>query len=246
MIQQFKDWLASWRFVFEGVPALGWQAFAMFNLGFCLLGAVVLAEGKTTNSLDQKVSRLALEHPAGRGPYAAWLTKFGDGAYTEKLCLASAALVLLARRAYYVPALYFGVYGSLRVNGWLKGWFGHPRPEFPDWESIGGLGFPSGHSSAAATIYGFWILFVLTEIRSKGLKWGTIALLATVILIVGVTRITLMAHWLTDVLGGLCFGFAWVMAWFWVSRKLAGDLIRRETEFEFRGLSEKAATPGGK
>ena len=68
--------------------------------------------------------------------------------------------------------------------------------------------FPSGHTTAAAAIgVSLAIVFILFSHRvtlaSRTLVWlGAVAL----ILLIGVTRMYLGVHWLTDVLAGACVG----------------------------------------
>ena len=44
---------------------------------------------------------------------------------------------------------------------------------------------------------------------------------ALLALLVGVSRVALGVHWVTDVLGGWAFGVAWAMAWLVLSQWLA-------------------------
>ena len=61
-------------------------------------------------------------------------------------------------------------------------------------------GFPSGHAFRAAWLYGWWAAALLRQ-RTR---WATVGALAcgALILLVGLTRVYLHRHWLTDVVGG--------------------------------------------
>lgn len=74
-----------------------------------------------------------------------------------------------------------------------------------------GLSFPSGHSMAAMAFYGYGIWLVRCGVC--GLPFGAAieVALAFVIFAVGVSRIYLGVHYASDVLGGFCLSFAWLI-----------------------------------
>ncbi|OHD17633.1 MAG: hypothetical protein A2087_06445 [Spirochaetes bacterium GWD1_61_31] len=67
-----------------------------------------------------------------------------------------------------------------------------------------GFSFPSGHTQGATA---FWT-GLMTSVRRR---WLTVAGCA-MILLVALSRLYLGVHWLTDVLGGIACGLAWVLA----------------------------------
>jgi membrane-associated phospholipid phosphatase len=68
------------------------------------------------------------------------------------------------------------------------------------------FGFPSGHSTAAAAFWGAVIF--LADSLSPRLCRATRVLAVTVIVLVGLARVVLRAHWPSDVLGGIALGLA--------------------------------------
>jgi membrane-associated phospholipid phosphatase len=68
------------------------------------------------------------------------------------------------------------------------------------------LGFPSGHSTAAAAFWGAVIF--LADSLSPRLCRATRVLAVTMIVLVGLARVVLRAHWPSDVLGGIALGLA--------------------------------------
>ena len=82
------------------------------------------------------------------------------------------------------------------------------RPTFNPIAETLGPSFPSGHSATAAALYAA-VALVLARRRSP----RTRALLAggAVAIAVGVacSRVMLGVHWLSDVIAGLAFGWAW-------------------------------------
>lgn len=98
---------------------------------------------------------------------------------------------------------------SVILNLGLKAMFTRPRPiEVPRLVMEAGYSFPSGHSMAAAAFYGFLIYLIWRGGASKKAKKGGTALLCLVIVLVGLSRIYLGVHYISDVLGGyLAAGF---------------------------------------
>jgi undecaprenyl-diphosphatase len=71
--------------------------------------------------------------------------------------------------------------------------------------------FPSGHALGAMVFYGFlaWIAW------TSGRRWLA-AGCAAFILLVGVSRMYLGAHWPSDVAAGYVIGFVWLLALRWL------------------------------
>lgn len=86
------------------------------------------------------------------------------------------------------------------LESMLKPLVGRLRPEGA------AFGFPSGHATAAAAYLGA-VIVGAGDLRPLA-RWTLRAGAATVILLVGLARIVLRAHWPSDVLGGIALGLA--------------------------------------
>jgi len=89
--------------------------------------------------------------------------------------------------------------------------FNRPRPPEIAYYSVSGFSFPSGHSATAMTLYGllgYWWMRRLRKTRSR--VWVGIGA-ATLVLLVGFSRIYLGVHYLSDVLGGYLLGICWLI-----------------------------------
>ncbi|PYM17109.1 MAG: hypothetical protein DMD81_10420 [Candidatus Rokuibacteriota bacterium] len=80
----------------------------------------------------------------------------------------------------------------------VKAIVGRPRPEATSW------GFPSGHSTAAAAFFGA-IVYLAGAFRPVASRLVRAAALFAIVL-VGLARVILRAHWPSDVVGGIALG----------------------------------------
>ncbi len=92
----------------------------------------------------------------------------------------------------------------------IKVLVGRPRPPASDWlGTFDGWSYPSQHSAQALAAWG---MLAFTVMAGRSLRTRTL-LTAGALLIafaVGLTRLYLGAHWMTDVLAGWALGGAWV------------------------------------
>ncbi len=112
---------------------------------------------------------------------------------------------------YWILKLAVAIYGGMLLNLWLKEVFQRSRPHFDDpLLSLTTYSFPSGHTMAATVFYGALCVFLFSKTRAWSLRIPLV--LATVFLIslVGFTRIYLGVHYLTDVIGAIVEGIAWL------------------------------------
>ncbi len=92
------------------------------------------------------------------------------------------------------------------LNEWLKLAVHRQRPfvagPFVDWS---GYSFASGHTIAATLLYGQLLLFLLPLLKTRHSRVLCIFSAASLVFVVGFSRIALGAHFLTDVLAGNYF-----------------------------------------
>jgi undecaprenyl-diphosphatase len=84
------------------------------------------------------------------------------------------------------------------AEGALKQLVARPRPEDTS------LGFPSGHSTAAAAFFGA-VIFLAGTLPPRAAA-AVRALAVVIIALVGLARVILRAHWPSDVLAGIALG----------------------------------------
>ena len=111
---------------------------------------------------------------------------------------------------YRLAALIVSVVGGALALSLVKIIIHRPRPPVADaLTTVNTFSFPSGHSFVAFSFYAVlaWILFR----EGKSLSEKAAAILAGIIVVpgIGLSRIYLGVHWLSDVLGGYASGAAW-------------------------------------
>lgn len=137
------------------------------------------------------------------------LTELGDAAVTFAVVTAVAPW-LIWRRAWAAAAYWLGAAGfaALLVLA-LKASLRLPRPVPLPYDGPYGFGFPSSHATMGLVIYGFLGVLLARELSARG-RWLVFSVVVPLIGLIAFSRLYLGAHWLSDVLGGLAFGTAWV------------------------------------
>ena len=141
-------------------------------------------------------------------PIMEFISLLGKGGIA--LILFSLILMLIRRTRRYGSAMLIGLaVGAIAVNLWLKVVIARPRPYadvngiyYPLWQMLGShtesdYSFPSGHTNAA-----FASMVPLFILGNK--RWSWLALLFAFLM--GVSRIFLVVHYPSDVLGGIITG----------------------------------------
>jgi undecaprenyl-diphosphatase len=138
------------------------------------------------------------------------VTDFGGRGMLTVVLLAAAGYLLIRRQpglAVYVIATSLG---ALVLDPVVKLLVERVRPEVADPVATApGPSFPSGHALGSLVSYGVLLLVFLPAVsrRWRPLVFG---LTATLVVLIGLTRIALGVHYLTDVIGGWALGVAWL------------------------------------
>jgi PAP2 superfamily len=102
--------------------------------------------------------------------------------------------------------------GALAVTVLGKQLVGRARPplaeSIPPYEYT--ASFPSGHTLNATVIAGIVCYLLLHWFRTRGVRTLAIVIAALYALTMGVSRVYLGHHWLTDVIAGWLIGIGWV------------------------------------
>lgn len=181
-------------------------------LGFVALA--VLYEREPLATVDGDVAEWVASDLPG---WVEWLARPLSwlGGWIGLTALGVAAAVLLVReRAWLDLAFFAATYlGSQLVVALAKEWFDRPRPDvgsavpLPD-----SAAFPSGHATAGVASLGALAVLATERLASRRARtwlWAAVVVLGIAI---GLSRIALNVHFVTDVLAGWCLGLAWLAA----------------------------------
>jgi membrane-associated phospholipid phosphatase len=138
------------------------------------------------------------------------LTTLGSSIVLVPVFAIVTAALLVSR--HYGAALFFAIAasGGLVLDATMKVIFQRPRPKLDYAAVLPDYSFPSGHSMNGIV---FYVGLALIAWSIFGRRVGLVATSAAVILALGIgtSRIYLGYHYLTDVVGGLLAGTAWLI-----------------------------------
>jgi membrane-associated phospholipid phosphatase len=165
-------------------------------------------------SVDHHLSSWFHAHLAG--PFTTLMLAFTDLACEWSvggMTLTIAFVLIFRRRWYALLTLLLTVPGGSLLGELIKELVHRDRPYHQSTLiDLSGYSFPSGHTLAATLLYGLLASFALLVLKSLWLRILAAAGAALIITLVGLSRIALGAHFLTDVLGAMAVGLAWL--WF--------------------------------
>jgi undecaprenyl-diphosphatase len=139
-------------------------------------------------------------------------TELGGWAVVTGVTVATALLVAWMRRWHWLLALALVVPGGALLNELMKIAFQRARPKFDaPILALTSYSFPSGHTMIATLLYGFLAVFVVQVVHGR--RWRVAAVLASagLVALVGLSRIYLGAHYLSDVLAAAAAGVVWLV-----------------------------------
>ena len=224
-------------------------ALALVGIPFGLLLHQVATDGPLTR-LDERGARWLHARVAGND---AIETAMRTISYTGKpvflFVVVGVPVVWLVWRGARKLAVFLAVVsiGGGLVDSAVKVAVGRPRPTFDEPIATAfGKSFPSGHSMSSIVCYGALLVVFLPLVRRDLRPWA-VGATAALVLAVGISRLALGVHFVSDVIGGYVLGAAWLagsIAIFEVWREERG---RRTTDPLSEGLepeeAHRAASP---
>jgi undecaprenyl-diphosphatase len=200
---------------------------------FALLLVLVRAQWAPLESADHsaaaRLNSLVAGHAAVVSVVKAVTWLGSSGVLWTLIGIAVAALAIRRRWRLAVYVVVTGA-GVLTLDPVLKALVGRLRPVVAHPVAYGtGDSFPSGHALGSIVCYGALFLVFLPAARGTGRRVLT-AVTVTLIAAIGVSRLLLGVHYISDVLGGWALGITWlgVTAFaFELSRQATGEPVTR-------------------
>ncbi len=139
------------------------------------------------------------------------ITFFGSVAWVTIVSI-GVALFFLFRRAWTkLSLLALAMIGGTSLNVVLKHFFHRQRPILENpLVTLSSYGFPSGHTMGATMLYGLLALLAAKNAKSHRARIACLVAACVLILLIGLSRIYLGAHFLSDVLGAIAAGIVWL------------------------------------
>jgi undecaprenyl-diphosphatase len=207
-------WLGKPLGVLLMISAIGLGLATLLGWGFAELYESVVA-GTGVAGFDKPVLEVMVAHrTAASAAAVTWFTQTAGPIGMPILgTVASVLIALRARRITPVILALVAGAGSLAMTIAVKGLVGRDRPPLaeavPPFESSSS--FPSGHSLNAVVIIGIVTYSLVLTQRSRWAKVLTLVVGSAYAVAVGLSRVYLGHHWLSDVVGAWLLGLAWLL-----------------------------------
>lgn len=194
---------------------LGWSALC-FTL-FAVLVILVKTAWSPLIDLETHLGRWPESFTrAHHGLYLFW-HYLGEVTNTLPEAAASVvAVIALAAKGYRRAAIWIaGVMSSVGLLTWgIKQLVGRERPIWDDpVQVLTTYSFPSGHSSGIVAAAGVAVVLTLILIRRRAVRRVVFGLAVAMVLLVGVDRVFLGVHSVSDVVAGYLLGGGVVLVW---------------------------------
>lgn len=163
------------------------------------------------NGVRDELHRYTVEHPAFATAMKTMSTAGSAPVYLTGFALVAAWLVYRQHPRLAAFAV-VTVAGSAVLNAVVKRAVQRARPVVADPVTTAtGLSFPSGHAQSAVVTYATLLLLFWSAMRSVCRRVAVTAA-AVMVLGIGLSRVALSVHYVSDVLAGYVLGLAWVVA----------------------------------
>lgn len=166
-----------------------------------IINSILVINNKFTN-IDDSVHNFVMRF------YSEMTTKFmkvftflGSTPFIILLCVLVFVILIYKKQKEYAYKCVGILVISTLINNIVKVIVRRPRPEYITVVE-NTFSYPSGHTMASVTLYGFLIYFILKSKISKTYKIIFSVILGIIPILVGISRIYLGAHYFSDVFGG--------------------------------------------
>ncbi|HZB35916.1 MAG TPA: phosphatase PAP2 family protein [Gaiellaceae bacterium] len=177
-----------------------------------IFGAIAedVVEGDT--HVDTRLADWLHEHSSsGWTEFFEAVTWFGNVPVVFSITFLAALVLARRRQTSELQLLLLAVIGAQVLTIGLKLGFARERPFFPDpLATEQTYSFPSGHASMSLAVYGTLGFIAARHLPRVRARIAVLAAAASLVLLIGFSRLYLGVHFLTDVVAGFSLGLAWV------------------------------------
>jgi membrane-associated phospholipid phosphatase len=180
--------------------------------GLFLVIALAIALSTSLAALDAKAGTWLHVRATPLVSNAMVAVSFLGAPMTLTIVAVAGSLLLLYRRRHSEAAvLSTVVLGGNLLNFCLKHLIQRGRPLFDDpIFSLPSYSFPSGHAMASTVFYGFLSIYAVINARERYAACVAVAAAVFMVALVSFSRVYLGLHYLSDVVGGIAEGVAWL------------------------------------
>jgi undecaprenyl-diphosphatase len=194
------------------ILALGIAITLMIGEDFVELAVLLRHQSPVMLDVDQMVYRWAASMRSDPATlFFVTFTRIGSPVGMAVIALGAAAFLFVRRHRGL--SLYVAVTGGMSglINLGLKEIFARARPDLAEaLRKASGYSFPSGHAMGSMVVLGS-LAYVVACLRGRWrLRSATIAALLSSVLAVGLSRVYLGVHWISDIAAGYVAGIVWL------------------------------------
>ena len=210
-------WL--WTFVRRRLALAKWHGMALTMAAVITLSAVYVfalvteswIEQEALYAFDLRIYGWLIEAADSRMvDFMRNITRLGSRPTITAVSTIAALILLAYRRWWHITSLVLAVGAGTGFMHGLQWIFERSRP-VEQVINAAGHSFPSGHAFMATTLYGWLIFLTWRLVRSDLVRILATIVLTILIFIIGLSRVVLRVHWVSDVVGGFAVGLAWLV-----------------------------------
>lgn len=139
-----------------------------------------------------------------------WITLLGKWQIVISSAIVLSAILWLWRKRLYLIPFWVTIAGSELFNFLGKLTFQRTRPDVAFYAEDT-LSFPSGHATIPVAFYGFLAYILFRQLKEWKYKINALFFGIVIILAIGLSRLYLGVHFLSDVWGGYLLGALWLL-----------------------------------
>ena len=194
---------------FSGLAATMLGLLFLYLLGAYVDSVFDFLGDQATGQLDARVANLFYAFRDERLLRVfSWITAFGYAQVLAPILLGVSAALWAVRRWGLLTGLWVAVIGNQLSVTLLKIFFGRPRPVMSYFVESSNS-FPSGHAAASVAVWGM-VFYILWRLRLLPALIAGFAAISVAFLI-GLSRLYLDVHFLSDVVNGWLVGGLWLV-----------------------------------